>query len=120
MNTRFNNILSNATPRVDTDTGTVSTGAQHKRDEVDALEKVADRKVNEVTENDYVREHQAGGADTETETTGAHRRRYRDRNNRSAQANKMNADAKTCRNEGIALQQWIHSPIRQTALPRAH
>ena len=48
---------SNATPRVDTDTGTVSAGAQHTRDEVDAPEKVADGKVNEVTENDYVREH---------------------------------------------------------------
>ena len=30
---------SNATPRVDTDTGTVSAGAQHNRDEVDAPEK---------------------------------------------------------------------------------
>jgi len=49
--------LSNATPTVDTDTGTVSTGAQHKRDEVDAPEIVADGKVSEVTENDYMREH---------------------------------------------------------------
>jgi len=81
---------SNATPTVDTDTGTVSAGAQHKRDEEDAPEKVADRKVNKVTENDYVREHRATEADTETETIGAHRK-----------ANEMNVDAKTFRNEGI-------------------
>jgi len=82
--------LSNVTPTVDTDTGTVSAGAQHKRDEVDAPEKVADRKVSEVTENAYVREHRATGADTETGTTGAHRK-----------ADEMNTDAETFRNEGI-------------------
>ena len=54
-----------------------------------------------MTENDYVREHQATGADTETETTGTHRRRYRDGHNRSAQENEMNKDAKTFRNGGI-------------------
>jgi len=81
---------SNATPRVDTDTGTVSAGAQHKIDKVDAPEKVADGKENEVTENDYEREHRAIGADTETETTGAHRK-----------ANEMNTDAETFRDEGI-------------------
>ena len=81
---------SNATPTVHTDTWTVSAGAQHKRDEEDAPEKVADRKVNKVTENDYVREHRATEADTETETIGAHRK-----------ANEMNVDAKTFRNEGI-------------------
>ena len=43
-----------------------------------------------MTENDYVNEHRATGADTETETTGAHRN-----------TNKMNADTKKFRNEGI-------------------
>jgi len=46
----------------DTDTVSESTGAQHKRDtEVDVSEKVADRKVKAVTEDDYVREHRATG-----------------------------------------------------------
>jgi len=88
---------SNATPRVDTETGTVSVGAQHKRDKVDASAKVVDRKEHEVTENDYEREYQATGADTETETTGSHRR-----------ANEMNTDAETFRNEGI------HTPTEDT------
>jgi len=89
--------LSNATPRVHTDIGTVSAGAQHKRDEVDTPEKIAGRKVNEVTENDYVREHQTTGADTQTETTGAHRK-----------TNKMNTDAEIFRNKGI------HTPTEDT------
>jgi len=101
--------LSNATPRVDTDTGTVSAGSQHKRDEVFAPEKVSDRKVNEVTENDYVREHQATTADTETETTGSHRK-----------TNEMNTDAETFRNEDTQTPTRIHSIIWQTALPMTH
>jgi len=74
----------------DTDTVSVSTGAQHKRDKVDAPEKAADEKVNAVTENDYVRKHRATGVDTETETTGAH-----------SKAGGMDTDAETFRNEGI-------------------
>jgi len=49
--------LPNATATVDTDTGTVSAAAQHKRDEMDVPEKVAGGKVNAETQNDYVREH---------------------------------------------------------------
>jgi len=76
---------------IDTDTVSVSTGAQHKRDEVDASEKVADGKVSAVTEDNYVREHRATGADTETKTTRAH-----------SKAGEMNAEAATTfRNEGI-------------------
>ena len=78
----------NETVTADTDTGTVSAAAQHKRDEVDAAEKVADGKVNAVTENNCVREHRATGADTETETTGAH-----------SKAGEMNTDAETFRND---------------------
>jgi len=40
--------------------------------EVDAPGKDTDGKVTEVTEDDCVREHWATGADTETETSGAH------------------------------------------------
>jgi len=68
----------------------VSTGAQRKRDEVDAAEKVADGKVCALTEDDHARVHQATGADTETETTGAH-----------SKAGGMNAEASTTfRNQG--------------------
>jgi len=85
-----------ATATTDTDTGTVSAVAQHKRDEVDIHEKVAGGKVNAETQNDYVREHQATGADTETartETarTGAH-----------SNVGEMKADAETFRNDGIS------------------
>jgi len=76
----------------DTDTVSVPTRAQHKRDEVDAPEKVAAGKVNAVTENDYMREHRATGADAETETTGAH-----------SKTGEMNADAETFRNKGICI-----------------
>jgi len=79
-----------ATATTDTDIGTVSAAAQHKRDEVDVPAKVAGRKVNAETQNDYVREHQATGADTETATTGAH-----------SNVGEMKADAETFRNEGI-------------------
>jgi len=98
--------LSNATPTVDTETGTVSAGAQHKRDEVDAPEKVADGKVSEVTENDYVKEHRATEADTEIETTGAHRK-----------AGEMNADAETFGNKGICTptEDAQHHPADSTA-----
>ena len=57
---------------------------------MDAPEKVAAGKVNAVTENDYMREHRATGADTETETTGAHNK-----------TGEMNADSETFTNEGI-------------------
>jgi len=63
---------------------TVSTGAQHTRDEEDAAEKVVDGKVSVVTEDDHARVHQATGADTETETTEAH-----------SEAAEMNAEAAT-------------------------
>jgi len=82
----------NATVTVDTDAGTVSAGARHKRDEVDVPEKVAGGNVNAETQTDYVREHRANGADTETATTGAH-----------SNVGEMNADAKTMRNKGIRI-----------------
>jgi len=83
-------FLPYATATSDTDTGTVSAAAQHKRDEVDVPEKVAGGKVNAEKQNDYVREHRATGADTETATTGAH-----------SNVGEMNADAETMRNEDI-------------------
>jgi len=73
----------------DTDTLTVSTGAQHTRDEVDAAEKATDDKVSVMTADDYATAHQVTGADTETEITKAH-----------SEAGEMDADtATTFRNE---------------------
>ena len=58
---------------------------------MDAPSKIADGKVSAVTEDDFVREHQATGTDTETETKGAH-----------SKAGEINAEAAiTFRNEGF-------------------
>ena len=55
----------NATVTADTDTGTVLAAAQHKRNEVDAPEQIADGKVSVTSEDDHVTVHKATCADTE-------------------------------------------------------
>jgi len=55
----------NATATADTDTGTVSAAAQHKRDEVDAPQQVAYGKVSVVIEDDHVTMYKATGTDAE-------------------------------------------------------
>ena len=72
------------TSTTDTDIVTVSTGAQHTRDEVDAAEKATHDKVSVMTAGDYATVHRATGADTETETTEAH-----------SEASEMDADTAT-------------------------
>ena len=87
-------VKTSATKIVDTDTVSVSAGAQHKRDEVDATEKVTDGMISPTTEDDYARVHRATAAHTETEVTGAH--------SKDSEAREMDAAAATSFiNEGL-------------------